>query len=36
LSEKQLDELIKMVRELHTPDESSGTVPKRRKNLGRR
>ena len=36
LTEKQLDELIKMVKELHTPDETSSTVPKRRRDLGSR
>jgi transcriptional regulator with XRE-family HTH domain len=36
LTEKQLDELIKMVKELYTPDESSNPVPQRRRNLGRR
>jgi transcriptional regulator with XRE-family HTH domain len=35
LTEKQLDELIRMVRELHTPDEKTGPVSKRRRNLGR-
>jgi len=35
LTEKQLDELIRIVKELHTPDESSSSVPKRRRNLGR-
>jgi transcriptional regulator with XRE-family HTH domain len=36
LTEKQLDELIKMVKELHTSDETSSTVPKRRRDLGSR
>ncbi len=36
LTEKQLDELIKLVKELHTPDETPGTVPKRRRDLGSR
>ena len=36
LTEKQLDELIKMVKELHTPDEDPGSVPKRRRNMGSR
>lgn len=36
LTEKQLDELIRMVKELHTPDEDSSSVPKRRRNMGGR
>ena len=36
LTEKQLDALIKMVKDLHTPDEASSTVPKRRRDLGSR
>jgi transcriptional regulator with XRE-family HTH domain len=34
LTEQQLDEFIKTVKELHTPDEGSGPVPKRSGDLG--
>jgi transcriptional regulator with XRE-family HTH domain len=36
LTEEQLDEFIRTVKELHTPDESSGSVPKRRRDLDSR
>ncbi len=36
LTEEQLDEFIRTVKELHMPDESSGSVPKRRTDLDSR
>jgi transcriptional regulator with XRE-family HTH domain len=32
LTEKQLDDLIRKVKELHTPDEATSSVPKRRRD----